>query len=321
MKKRLVFIAGNPANAEMRMDMNIRRMLPVCFALQMLVGLPILSAQPTAKAATKPAAKANSPRPKSESALLAEQLASPDKAAQDKALDRVKELLADKADDDDDRPRPKVKVNANWLKSLMKVKRYDDAEALARTGILRQPGDSGNIANFQKYVAQALLAEGKNEQALSAAKGYYNVCPMKSSSDAIELIAVCLINARSDDRGIARKFKTQQVAAASATQPATAPDSMSADNVLGTITIDPKPYDDAIANYAFKDYDNLLAKGNLLLLADKPRDARACFETASDLAEGQKQLSQAIESIARAIRAESGGIGPANVYILKQQGN
>lgn len=50
-------------------------------------------------------------------------------------------------------------------------------------------------------------------------------------------------------------------------------------------------------------------------MADKPKDAKGAFERAYAVAP-DKQLAQATENIARAMKAEDGTIGRANSWIL-----
>lgn len=269
---------------------------------------------------TKPAKPKSEPKTKTEAELLAEQIINPDHTIQQAAVDRIKALLAEPPDTDEmGRPKaPKVKFNSRWTTALLKSKRYIDAENLALQGILTAPMDSKQVAMLQKTRAQAFLASGKYDLAMAAAKAYYNVCGMAETEGAIDLVSLTLINARPDDKGIARRFMAQQIAAAT-TQPATMP-ADAGNNILKTITVDAKPFEEALKKFDFDDYQNLIAKGNLLLLGDRPKEARECFETAHDLAKGASQLSAVTEAIARAIRAEAGAIGPANSYILTQQG-
>jgi hypothetical protein len=59
----------------------------------------------------------------------------------------------------------------------------------------------------------------------------------------------------------------------------------------------------------------MLGKGNLLLLAGKPAEAKKVFDKAYTLA-SDKNLAAATESVARAIRAEDSAVGRANAWIL-----
>ena len=190
-------------------------------------------------------------------------------------------------------------------------------------------------------MTDTLLADQKTDQALSAAKVYYNVCLLKNTSDAIDLVALCLARARPHDMTAVHQFKLEQIAGA-ATQPAGDPAHQSqtqletqapgqspgtqatssqtlADlqgSVLDTIPIDPKPYEEAIANINPLNYRDFAAKGNLLLLAGRAKEARELLEQAVDLAP-EKETAAAIENVARVLRAEHGCVGPANAYILK----
>jgi hypothetical protein len=91
------------------------------------------------------------------------------------------------------------------------------------------------------------------------------------------------------------------------------------ENILKSIKIDASPYEEVLARLpnstSFRD---LMARGNLLLLADRPSDALASFELAYDLAK-HKDLAVATEGIARAIRAQDGSVGRANAYVVSLQ--
>ncbi len=266
--------------------------------------------------AVKPKA---TPQPASETGTLINQLRNPDPAKQQDAIDRLKAIMAQPQEvNDDGRPkRPSVRVESRWLGWVLQGKHYDDVEVFAVYGIVNNPGDSLNVSAFQKSRTQAFLAAGRYDQALSAAKAYYNVSTMRDTEGAIDLLCVCLMNARPNDKGIARKFKAQQVALAT-TQPAEAVPAAE-ENILKSITVDAKPFEDTLKQITVSDYSNLIAKGNLLLLSDQTKEAKACFMAAGDLAFSEKQLSAVTECIARAIRAEAGAIGPANSFILSKQ--
>lgn len=79
--------------------------------------------------------------------------------------------------------------------------------------------------------------------------------------------------------------------------------------------MDAKPYDSAINNIALSDYRQFVAKGNLLLLAGRAAEAHEIFNKAVPIAPAAK-TGEAVENVARAIRAESGCVAPANAYIL-----
>lgn len=287
------------------MDRARRTCVCVCcwFALSSLAAL-----------AAEPAA------PAGESADLAARLGDRDLTVQQAALDRVRELVAEPPEVS---PRGQVKyavkVDTAWLKSLMKVRRYDDAASLALQGMLREPSNMAGVTAFAKYRTQALTAAGKHEEALAAAKGYYNVCTLKNSAGAIDLVAQCLQSAHSDDAAIARRFKVQQIELATTQPTTTLPANVDA-NVLRSIKVDATPFLQAVDTFKLGDFNSLSAQGNLLLLADRPAEAKKCFEQSLQIATGDVQLAKAIEGVARAIRAETGAIGPANAYVIAQRG-
>ena len=178
-----------------------------------------------------------------------------------------------------------------------------------------------DMARMQAERIKALLEAKKPLEALAAAKGYYNVCPLDKTADAINLVALCLAAARPDDKGIVRRFRSQQLAnsgdSAATTQPSPQPSpgvpgegDKLGEPIMPTIKVDPALYDDAIEAIAPANAHKILAKGNLLLLADRTKEARALMEQMSDMATAE-EMAEATESVARAIRAEAGYVGPA----------
>jgi hypothetical protein len=61
--------------------------------------------------------------------------------------------------------------------------------------------------------AQTLLMEDKPDEALAAAKSYYNSCAYRQTAAAVDLVAQCLAKARPTDTEIGRKFRSEQLAA------------------------------------------------------------------------------------------------------------
>ncbi len=219
---------------------------------------------------------------------------------------------------------------------LLQAKRYDDAQQFAVDFVLQNPSDTRAVAAVEKARAQAFLAQRNYLGALGAAHSYYNIATLKDSSDAINLITLALVLGKPNDPVIAKRFKQQQIAwarAAPATQPTTAnPDSAAptpvlasatsqpsdslGDPILPAIAADSKPFEAAAEAIEPTDYNEFVGKGNLLLLVGHASEAHAAFERAEAIAPDNHE-AEAIENIARAIRAESGCVGPANAYILQ----
>jgi tetratricopeptide (TPR) repeat protein len=222
-----------------------------------------------------------------------------------------------------DGPRHGIGAQLRAMQILLDAKRYSDLDSIALAEIAKNPGYSKGIAAMEKIRAQAFLSAGNSASALSTAKTYYAVVPLKITADAIDLVALCLASAHPDDSAIVQRFKDQQVAWA-ASAPTSQPDQTPADAALGDpilagITVDPKPFDSAVTGVVINSYAQFAAKGNLLLLAGRYAEARTVFEKAV-LVAPSANAGEAYENVARAIRAQSGCVAPANAYILSIQG-
>jgi hypothetical protein len=90
-------------------------------------------------------------------------------------------------------------------------------------------------------------------------------------------------------------------------------------SLLKSIVTGPSVYKAAVEqpiSDAGDPYNNLMGRGNLLLLTGRPSEARQCFLLAGQtppLMKGKK-LFAAVEGVARTIKAECGVIGPANAF-------
>lgn len=198
----------------------------------------------------------------------------------------------------------------------------EEVEPLAIEGILKFAVSGETIAAFELARVRSFTAQRKFDDALAAAKAYYNLVRLKDTSKAITVVSAALGEAHPDDPDIAARFKAQQMAGMD--QPAGQPPATQPDlgpPILASIHVDASPFEEAIQKTNGQGYPDLDAKANLLLAADRCKEARAVFESAMNLA-GPTQLPMAVENVARAIRAETGSIGPANAYLAslsKQQ--
>jgi tetratricopeptide (TPR) repeat protein len=250
-------------------------------------------------ASTRPA------RVAAEAEVLATQLSGPDPTRQVEAVGKVRKLL-------ETEPNKAVgELRGRWLKAMMAGGRYDDAAELALKGILIQPQSTQGVPALQEFRVRALLAAGKKQEALSNAKSLFNVAPMDRTADAMLLVAECV---RAADPELADRFREEEIAGA-ATQPVGAGPTTKVSVVLAGIKVDARPYEEAIGRQTQEEYYSFVGLGNLLLLADKPREARAAFERAYAVA-AERDLPAATGNIAKAMKAEDGTIGRANGWIL-----
>jgi hypothetical protein len=249
---------------------------------------------------------AEQPRPRSETDYTILQLRG-DGEASKATLDRIRAMVD-----------AGVSVDIQWLNVLMEKGQFADVETLGVKGIVNLPDLDFVVAGVQNARVEALLKQGKTEEALAAAKGFYNVCVLGDIERAVNLVARCLEIARPDDPAIVKRFKMQQVEWSNAT---TKPSGSSelGENILSTIKVSAEPFTTAAAAITGNDFQSLIRKGNLLLVADNASEARKAFEAAEKVSTSTQQTTEAISGIARAIRAEAGAVGPANAYILEQQ--
>jgi hypothetical protein len=214
-----------------------------------------------------------------------------------------------------------AKLRGQFLKPLLKHELFDDIETLAMQGIIADPSNCTGCDEMQRCRVEALLAAGENEEALSAAKGYYNVCMTWETDIAIDLFAEALRKARGDkDSGIVIRFKLQQAEGAKlpkeTSTPATLPSDLG-ENVLKEVKVQPTAELDAwLKNYATlrHTFSNRVAHGNVLLLTDHVAEAEMEFEHAME--GNTTEIGAAIQNIARGYRAVDMTVGRANAFIL-----
>jgi len=262
----------------------------------------------TAQSAPKPLLSEHlSERTRSEAAFITAQLKSRDASKVSAAIDRI-QVLTDAG----------VEVPPEWIEALFATHHDQEVEAFATRGILNTPDNLWEIPQHQKFRVLALQRQGKAAEALVAAKQYYNVCDLQDTENAVQMLVVCLASAHSGDSSIAGRFKSQQVAWASPTTQPTKTQDLG-ENVLKSIPVDGQVFEAEATRLSDFDFATMIAKGNLLLLADKGDDAKKAFEAAEAVAESPDQTAAAVSGIAKAIRATAGAVGPANAFILAQQ--
>jgi tetratricopeptide (TPR) repeat protein len=166
------------------------------------------------------------------------------------------------------------------------------------------------------------LAHGKYESALAAAKSYYNAADLAKTKDAVKLMTVVLAKTRGEKT--AEAFREGQLADRLTFPNSVAP--AGGERVLRTIRIDPAVYDEPIKELRDKTQSSMsqIQCGNLLLSADRPVEARTCFELALQLAARWKngntrEALLALDGIARSIRDEDGSALRADAFVLSMR--
>jgi hypothetical protein len=235
-------------------------------------------------------------------------------AQQPAATDTIQSLRADmKANPGDTIDR----LNRTELKELMKREQYQAVEDLAVAGTLALPADTWRVEVLQGYRVQALLAEHKNDKALRAAKGLFNVCGMGYVKDALPILFQSLAAARPQDSSLVPRFKRQVLAGAQEDDDERKRewDKVGGNGIMNSIDADPGPYEASIKSRAgLTAWRERYGTGNLLLLAGRISEAKAIFDQVYGSAP-DGELRYASEAKAKMIKAEDGALGRANHFV------
>ncbi|MGD0766583.1 MAG: hypothetical protein ABSB42_00010 [Tepidisphaeraceae bacterium] len=205
-----------------------------------------------------------------------------------------------------------------WLGALLQNGQFADVEGLTLVAIPPKDWDVPTVCTFQEARVRAFLGEGNYARALAEAKSYYNVALLADTPTAIDLLAQAL--ARTKGLDVAEQFRKQQQAGAvfPGNGPSIAP------SILPSIKVNGSWLNDSIDGTKYGSpykFANQIAQGDLLLLADQPAEAERSFLKACDYIENDWDLPQALEGIARSVRAQDGSVGRAKAFIsLLQSG-
>jgi hypothetical protein len=238
---------------------------------------------------------------------ILDQLASPDPAQKKAAVDAIRQRML---------TRGIMEFRSNFLKAMLNNKMYKETVELADEAILSSPWETRSVEQILQARIKALLALGQAELALSESKSLFNIASMSGTSEAILTTAECISAARPGDVDLFNRFREEQIAGAAAaiTQPATQPARSLRSSVLDGIKVDSRRYDAALAKFSGEDGQSLMARGNLLLLADRPKEAKPIFDRMYSLS--SVELIEASEALARQMKAEDGTIGRANAWVM-----
>lgn len=203
-------------------------------------------------------------------------------------------------------------VRRRWIGDLVSVKRYILADDLCIRGIMAEPTRAANIEVLQAWRVKILLTQNQPQEALGQAKLLYNVATMRGTEAALKLLHTCVEKSTSGNRARLREFRNEQIAGArtvaSGAPPVTAPS-------LLRIQAETAVYEEALTTLNAANEQDLVATGNLLLLADQPAKALEAFQSALEHHVGRTS-PDLLENIARAMKAIDGTVGRANAYGL-----
>jgi len=217
------------------------------------------------------------------------------------------------------KPREAVdQLNRTWVFDLLNQKEYAAVEEFAITGTIAVADDPTRIEQLQKHRIEALLAEGRSQEALSAAKALFNICSMHFVVEALPLLTKCIAAAHPKEPQLVAKFKLQVLANAQEDPAERERLRAKFDNnsVMMSIPADSEPYAKAIRDLSGKsDYTALVSTANLELLSGNIQKASKLLDRAYRMAPPADRNS-ATEGLARKLKAEDGGVGRANQFIV-----
>jgi hypothetical protein len=184
--------------------------------------------------------------------------------------------------------------------------------------IQSSPWDQAAVETQQKAKLNSLIVQGEFEPALSAAKSYYNIVQLDETKQAVDVLADALAKTR--DPATVAQFRAQQLSPATL---ASAGEVGASGSIFKSITVDSAGYEANIQKFRSHadSIDYQIGAGNLLLLADRPTEAKACFELALQLATKGKggktrEVRESLQGIVRSIRDLDGDVAPADAYVL-----
>lgn len=209
-----------------------------------------------------------------------------------------------------------------WLQKFMEARCYPETARLAQLAILADPVDAYAIDACLRQRIRALILDHHPQEALAEAKSLFNVCPMGQSESALLLVAECLNRVYPDDPAHVTRLAAEQRIGLQLSNPSAPPTSPE----LAAIRANTQPYADCLERL-LKDagpmpptIPDLWARGNLLLLADRPQEAAPLFQRLVQRVD-YGELTAAHDAYARALRAQDHTLARANAFILNLKAN
>lgn len=196
-----------------------------------------------------------------------------------------------------------------WLKPLQENHREDAVIKLTMQGILAAPWQTGDVEYLLESRIRALLHERQWDEALMNAKSLFNVSSLRNANRSLLLIDECLRRSQPGQAQLYKQLHKEQIQGAT-TMPERTTNPIQSTVVKG-IRVNAEVYIWRINLITSNDDRSQIAKGNLHLLADQPKEAHEIFDRLVATTESTKLLPF-YEHIARTIKAEDGTIGRAN---------
>jgi hypothetical protein len=287
------------------------------------VAIPTADSTP-ANTSANAAPATPAPAPADDPASIAGRIAGKDQAARDDAVAQLNALAGSD-------PHELGVGMPKWGPSLFAAGYFDDADNLLKTVIMRRAMDIGTLEAAQRLRAMGMIAHAKAQtlndarddyfaQALPEAKGYYDVAALSATAEAANMLAEVL--AQTSSVATATEFLKQQ-ADLDAGSPTSRPSA-----VFRSIPGDNQEWDFDVQYLLSRvgskgaSYSSLMCQGEYYLIDDQPGDALRSFQGACKIAGSKtKQVRDAEEGVARAMRAQDGNVARAVAFVQSLKSN
>jgi tetratricopeptide (TPR) repeat protein len=263
--------------------------------------------------------------PDEQAKRFADALRSPDSNAKEQALDGIAHAMSQS---------PQLVASHlafRWNKPLLAMGRYEQVAEWSQKETcihLEWPLSQSAMEQLQEARVRALLALHRSDEALSAAKSYYNLVSVARTPAAVELLRKSLA-ADPKFNSMRQVFQAEQKVPTSASTQQVYRGSIR--SVKKQIKVDPAPYLNAIdlIKQQLNELQGMAVLnaamhcGDLFLLADEPDQARQCFDQAyqQTLAHPEafsyEMRAHIVDSVARCIRAHDGDLVQASAFLAK----
>jgi hypothetical protein len=201
-------------------------------------------------------------------------------------------------------------INEAWVPSLIAQKQYDFADEITIDAIVHVATNARLVESLQTTRVRISLDAGRPQEALKRAKGLFNVASLDGTKSALLLMEECLQAAFPGDTQKIDQFRAEQWEGARNSSASDLP------SMIKGFASESDVFRDAIDAAIPRTDSNSRAKANLLLLADRAKEARIIFERLAQKAKRKRDPWSAENDVARSIKAEDGLIGRANAYLI-----
>jgi hypothetical protein len=209
------------------------------------------------------------------------------------------------------------RLNESWMAALLDGGHFDAVNEFAMKGTFALPADTRRIEQLQKHRVRALIAQKRPTDAIKAAHSLFNVCGMAFVKEALALLVESVQASHPEHSSIPNLMKAQILAASQELpeERIRLTNKWGGLSVMNSFAPDEDAYRSVLAaSREVRGYHGLCGLGNLLLMSGRLHEAREVFDKAAAVAPPEERVN-VLETAARLMKAEDGGVGRANQYV------